>query len=57
MIVCVYYRRRKSTHATTHSLYSMEVMDVFCLDKSNKVARYKDRGNTKLLEQGSRLSI
>ena len=34
----------------------MEVLDVFCLDKSNEVARYEDRGNTKLLYHGNRLS-
>ena len=37
----------QSTHANTHILYSMEVMDVLCLDKTNKVAKYKDRGNTR----------
>jgi len=46
----------QSTHATTHSMYSMEVLDVFSLDKTNEVARYEDRGNTKLLYHGSRLS-
>ena len=44
----------QSTNATTHGMYSMEVLDVFCLD--NEVARYEDRGNTKLLYHGSRLS-
>jgi len=46
----------QSTHATTHSMYSMEVLDVFSLDKSKEVDNYEDRGNTKLLYHGSRLS-
>ena len=46
----------QSTNATTHSMYSMEVLDVFSLDKTNEVARYENRGNTKLLYHGSRLS-
>ena len=46
----------QSTHATTHSMYSMEVLEVFSLDKTNEVARYEDHGNTKLLYHGSRLS-
>merc|ERR1719334_2163346 len=34
----------------------MEVLDVFSLDKSKEVDNYEDRGNTKLLYHGSRLS-
>jgi len=46
----------QSTHATTHSMYSMEVLDVFSLDKTKEEDRYKNLGNTKLLYHGSRLS-
>ena len=46
----------QSTHATTHSMYSMEVLDVFSLDKTKEVNDYHDRGNVKLLYHGSRLS-
>jgi len=45
-----------STHASTHSMYSMEVQEVFSLDKTNEMAQFEDRGNTKLLYHGSRLS-
>ena len=34
-------------NATTHGMYSMEVLDVFC--KDNEGAGIDDRGNTKLL--------
>ena len=45
-----------STHASTHQLYTMEVMDLFSLDKEAERKNFKDCGNTKLLYHGSRLS-
>ena len=46
----------KSTHASTHNLYTMEVLDLFSLDKSNETAQFNNCGNSKLLFHGSRLS-
>ena len=46
----------KSTHASTHNLYTMDILDMFCLDKSSESAQFKDCGNIKLLYHGSRLS-
>ena len=45
-----------STHASTHQLYTMEVVDLFSLDKEAETKKFKDCGNTKLLYHGSRLS-
>ena len=46
----------KSTHASTHNLYDMEVLDLFSLDKENEAKNFQDCGNTRLLYHGSRLS-
>ena len=46
----------KSTHASTHNLYSMDVIDLFSLDKNTESKNFKDCGNTRLLYHGSRLS-
>ena len=45
-----------STHASTHQLYTMEVVDLFSLDKEAETKKFKDLGNTRLLYHGSRLS-
>ena len=45
-----------STHASTHQLYTMEVEELFSLDKETETKKFKDCGNTKLLYHGSRLS-
>jgi len=49
-------RSIKETHASTHTSYSMEVLDVFKLDKHQEDEKFNDLGNTKLLYHGSRLS-
>merc|ERR1740131_420319 len=46
----------QSTHASTHSLYSMQVEELFALDKGRESKDFKDLGNRKLLFHGSRLS-
>jgi len=46
----------KTTHASTHNLYDMEVLDLFSLDKENETKNFQDCGNTRLLYHGSRLS-
>ena len=46
----------KTTHASTHNQYKMEVMDLFSLDKSGEAEKFKECGNSKLLFHGSRLS-
>ena len=46
----------KSTHAATHNLYNMEVLDLFSLDKSSETEQFKNLGNSRLLYHGSRLS-
>ena len=46
----------KTTHASTHNLYDMEVLDLFSLDKENETKNYQDCGNSRLLYHGSRLS-
>jgi len=46
----------QSTHASTHSMYSMEVMEMFALDKEKETKEFTDLGNKKLLFHGSRLS-
>ena len=45
-----------STHASTHQNFTMEVMDLFSLEKEAEAKKFKDCGNTKLLYHGSRLS-
>ena len=45
-----------STHASTHQHYTMEVVDLFSLDKESETKAFKDCGNSKLLYHGSRLS-
>ena len=45
-----------STHAPTHSNYSMDILDVFKLDKDTEDKKFVDVGNRKLLYHGSRLS-
>merc|ERR550519_1011400 len=49
-------RSIQSTHASTHSQYSMDVLDVFCLDKEGEKDKFKDLGNKQLLYHGSRLA-
>ena len=46
----------KTTHASTHNLYDMEVLDLFSLDKENETKNFQDCGNSRLLYHGSRLS-
>ena len=46
----------KSTHASTHNLYNMEVLDLFSLDKTSETDQFKNLGNSRLLYHGSRLS-
>jgi len=46
----------KSTHATTHSQYTMDVEEVFTLDKEQERKSFKDLGNKQLLFHGSRMS-
>lgn len=45
-----------NTHATTHSNYTMDVLDVFKLNKKSEEEKFLDVGNKKLLFHGSRLS-
>ena len=48
-----------STRASTNNMYSMEVQEVFSLDKTNETAQFEDLGSTKLLyyRRGSSMSI
>ena len=46
----------QSTHATTHSSYKMEVMDIFECQKNMEKERFEDKGNRMLLFHGSRMS-
>jgi len=46
----------QSTHAQTHSQYTMDVEEVFTLDKEEESKNFKDLGNKQLLFHGSRLS-
>merc|ERR1719509_571147 len=46
----------KSTHATTHSQYTMDVEEVFTLDKEQERKSFKDLGNKQLLFHGSRVT-
>jgi hypothetical protein len=36
----------QSTHTSTHSIYSMDMLEVFSLDKTNETAKYEECGNT-----------
>ncbi|TRY74450.1 hypothetical protein TCAL_10093 [Tigriopus californicus] len=45
-----------STHGATHSSFSMDVLDIYDLDKSGELKKFKDHGNKLLLFHGSRLS-
>jgi len=45
-----------STHASTHQHYTMEVVDLFSLDKDSETKGFVDCGNSNLLYHGSRLS-
>ena len=45
-----------STHAATHSQYSMAVEQVFALDRAAELEGFLDCGNRRLLFHGSRLS-
>ena len=49
-------RSIKTTHASTHNLYEMEVLDLFSLDKEHETEKFQDYGNSRLLYHGSRLS-
>jgi len=46
----------QQTHAATHMQYKMELMDVFCCEKSEEISQYTDHGNRMLLWHGSRLT-
>uniref|UniRef100_A0A0K2VFF1 Poly [ADP-ribose] polymerase n=1 Tax=Lepeophtheirus salmonis TaxID=72036 RepID=A0A0K2VFF1_LEPSM len=47
----------QSTHASTHNQYSMDVEQIFCVEKELKGRhKFKDVGNRQLLFHGSRLS-
>ena len=46
----------KTTHAKTHNMYTMEVMDIFEASKGMEKDRFSDKGNRMLLFHGSRLS-
>ena len=45
-----------NTHGKTHSHYTLEVEDIFELNKEGEEDRYKDLGNKQLLWHGSRLT-
>lgn len=46
----------QDTHASTHTSYTMEVQDVFKIDKHGEEEKWTNVGNTRLLYHGSRLS-
>ena len=46
----------KTTHAKTHNMYKMEVMDIFEASKDMEKERFSDKGNRMLLFHGSRLT-
>lgn len=46
----------KSTHGTTHSSFSMDILDIYDLDKAKELENFTDHGNKLLLFHGSRLS-
>lgn len=45
-----------STHGRTHSQYTMEVEEVFAVEREGEGPRFRDVGNRTLLFHGSRLS-
>ncbi|XP_071822124.1 poly [ADP-ribose] polymerase 2-like [Apostichopus japonicus] len=45
-----------NTHAATHNQYTMQVMDLFEVDKDGETAAFKKLNNRKLLWHGSRLT-
>lgn len=46
-----------NTHASTHTAYKLQVIDIFELNKETENERYrKDIGNKQLLWHGSRLT-
>lgn len=50
-------RYLQNTHASTHSNYTLELVELFKLTKDNEKSRYrKDIGNKMLLWHGSRLT-
>ena len=46
----------QNTHGKTHAHYSLEVEDIFELDKEGETDRFSDLGNKQLLWHGSRLT-
>lgn len=47
----------RNTHAATHSSYSLEIVDLFEVEREDEVKRYKSELNNKmLLWHGSRLT-
>jgi hypothetical protein len=47
----------KNTHATTHSSYSLEILEAYKMTKDGENAKYqKNIGNDLLLWHGSRLT-
>jgi len=45
-----------NTHASTHQQYTMQVLDVFSVDREEEQKQYNDVGNKMLLWHGSRLT-
>ncbi|XP_071091568.1 poly [ADP-ribose] polymerase 2-like [Haliotis cracherodii] len=46
----------QSTHAATHNMYKMQLMDVFTCQKDGEASKFVDHGNRMLLWHGSRLT-
>lgn len=46
----------RTTHAKTHSQYSLELLEVLTCYKDSEHQRFKDVGNRMLLWHGSRMS-
>jgi poly [ADP-ribose] polymerase len=46
----------KQTHGSTHSNYTLEVKEIFEINKQKEIARFKDVGNRQLLWHGSRIT-
>eukprot|EP01017_Pseudomicrothorax_dubius_P046066 TRINITY_DN8068_c0_g1_i1.p1 TRINITY_DN8068_c0_g1~~TRINITY_DN8068_c0_g1_i1.p1 ORF type:complete len:690 (+),score=247.15 TRINITY_DN8068_c0_g1_i1:45-2114(+) len=46
----------RNTHATTHSNYGVDILDVFSLKREGEDDKFKDVGNRMLLWHGSRLT-
>lgn len=46
----------QNTHGDTHNHYSLEVVDIFEVDRQGESERFKDVGNKQLLWHGSRLT-